>query len=252
MDGVKRKRSGKSNRLRKIAIVDRKRVDRIRFRAVCKNWLLAPVHYIQPDKLPWIMNYWFSSDPTICSLSEPSRKLPYILKDERAWNLLSHAIVCASRFGKKSSSAHAPMGIQHGRLWERCHPSMLLPKTGGCRLNTTGGTAGNGPLLEGCLIGWMGLGKRWKAWKVEQYFLASFRLECQQESKQRWLQIGSTISVRGHPYPGSSSMGQRKKRPADMGEKSESQDTINYAAPAGMGGSVRIWMEPPLLTPSGG
>ena len=47
-------------------------------------------------------------------------------------------------------------------------------------------------------------------------------------------------------------MGQRKKRPADMGEKSESQDTINYAAPAGMGGSVRIWMEPPLLTPSGG
>ncbi|KAL6311677.1 hypothetical protein AAG906_007408 [Vitis piasezkii] len=108
MDGVKRKRSGKSNRLRKIAIVDRKRghrsrrkkgslpdlprdipilerlhlVDRIRFRAVCKNWLLAPVHYIQPDKLPWIMNYWFSSDPTICSLSEPSRKLPYILKDE--------------------------------------------------------------------------------------------------------------------------------------------------------------------------
>ena len=45
------------------------------------------------------MNYWFSSDPTICSLSEPSRKLPYILKDERAWNLLSHAIVCASRFG---------------------------------------------------------------------------------------------------------------------------------------------------------
>ena len=125
MDGVKRKRSGKSNRLRKIAIVDRKRghrsrrkkgswsdlpqdipilerlhlVDRIRFRAVCKNWLLAPVHYIQPDKLPWIMNYWFSSDPTICSLSEPSRKLPYILKDERAWNLLSHAIVCAFRFG---------------------------------------------------------------------------------------------------------------------------------------------------------
>ena len=108
MDGVKRKRSGKSNRLRKIAIVDRKRghrsrrkkgswsdlpqdipilerlhlVDRIRFRAVCKNWLLAPVHYIQPDKLPWIMNYWFSIDPTICSLSEPSRKLPYILKDE--------------------------------------------------------------------------------------------------------------------------------------------------------------------------
>ena len=126
MDGEKRKRSGGFNRLGTIVPVDRKRggksktksaswselpqdvlllilerlhlVDRIRFRVVCKNWLLAPIHYIQPDSLPWMMKYSFV-DPTICLLSEPSRKLPYILIDERAWSLLSDATVCASRFG---------------------------------------------------------------------------------------------------------------------------------------------------------
>ncbi|KAJ9674039.1 hypothetical protein PVL29_023535 [Vitis rotundifolia] len=45
------------------------------------------------------MNYWFLTDLTICSLSELFCKLPYILKDEMVWNLLSRATVCASRFG---------------------------------------------------------------------------------------------------------------------------------------------------------
>ena len=74
-------------------------VDWICFLAVCKNWLLALIHDIQLDKLPWIMNYWFLTDLTICSLSELFCKLPYILKDEMVWNLLSCATVCASRFG---------------------------------------------------------------------------------------------------------------------------------------------------------
>lgn len=69
-------------------------IDRIRLRAVCESWLSVPIQYIQPHKLPWIMNYCFSTAPTVCSLSEPCRKLLYIIKDKTVWSLLSSAKVC--------------------------------------------------------------------------------------------------------------------------------------------------------------
>ena len=46
--------------------------------------------------------------------------------------------------------------------------------------------------------------------------------------------------------------GSDEKRSDEMGEMSESQNTIYFATPTGMGGSGRIWMEPPLLMHRGG
>lgn len=85
-------------------------VDRFRLRPVCKNWLLTPIHDIASiDKLPWVLNYCFSPHRTICLLSDPYRKLPYIIEEERGWDdergwitaesLLSRATAYASRCG---------------------------------------------------------------------------------------------------------------------------------------------------------
>lgn len=85
-------------------------VDRFHLRPVCKNWLLTPIHDIASiDKLPWVLNYCFSPHRTICLLSDPYRKLPYIIEEERGWDdergwitaesLLSRATAYASRCG---------------------------------------------------------------------------------------------------------------------------------------------------------
>ncbi|KAJ9697311.1 hypothetical protein PVL29_009211 [Vitis rotundifolia] len=79
-------------------------VYRIHLHAVCKNWVLTPIHDIPSiDKLSWILNYCFSPHHTICSLSYPYRKGPYIIEKERGWiptrSLLFRATACASRCG---------------------------------------------------------------------------------------------------------------------------------------------------------
>ncbi|KAJ9697320.1 hypothetical protein PVL29_009220 [Vitis rotundifolia] len=74
------------------------------------NWLLTPIHDIASiDKSPWVLNYCFSPHRTICSLSDPYRKLPYIIEEERGWDdergwipagsLLFRATAYASRYG---------------------------------------------------------------------------------------------------------------------------------------------------------
>ena len=77
-------------------------VDWIHLHAVCKNWVLTPIHDIPSiDKLPLILNYCFSPHHTICSLSDSYRKGPYIIEEERGWipagSLLFRATACASR-----------------------------------------------------------------------------------------------------------------------------------------------------------
>ena len=86
--------------------------ERIRFRAVCKNWEACPIHDIPiTDKsLPWLMYYCFSSHHSICSILDPCRrKMSYVMEEEGGWDdergsitagsLLSTAIPCASRCG---------------------------------------------------------------------------------------------------------------------------------------------------------
>ena len=406
MDGETGKRSGKSDGLLTIAPVDGKRggksktksgpwsdlppdivllilellhlVDRIRFRAVCKNWRLAPIQYIQPDKLPWIMNYWFWNDPTMCSLSEPSRKLPYILTDERAWNLLSNATVCASRFGwvllaKRVYELYNvtfyhlynPLtqeiislprfkwqrAQRHKYLWEKLATFSSVPTSPECmfivvhvcnREEIFISTYSNGDTKwktrnvtpprqyffpnshmaymegtfycyseEGVLSSfnlatqeWRLLTERhWKECRVwtlvgwVSYFLAygghlylvelrgfEFDLhipECD-IYKFDWLDRdwkkmesleGGAIFLSEFPFGISAGeqtkmvanrvyyfscqgcsprfliYGSEEKRLAGIGEKFESQDTIYYASPTGMGAKGRIWMEPPLLMP---
>ncbi|RVW53405.1 F-box protein [Vitis vinifera] len=85
-------------------------VDLIRLRAVCKDWLRAPIHDLQPiHNLPWIMNHWFTLTSRLCLLFEPFRRLPYVIEDTHVipgkMGLppgsieLPAATVCASRFG---------------------------------------------------------------------------------------------------------------------------------------------------------
>ena len=85
-------------------------VDLIRLRAVCKDWLLAPIHDLQPiHNLPWIMNHCFTLTSRLCLLFEPFRRLPYVIEDTHVipgkMGLppgsieLPAATVCASRFG---------------------------------------------------------------------------------------------------------------------------------------------------------
>ncbi|KAL6311682.1 hypothetical protein AAG906_007429 [Vitis piasezkii] len=85
-------------------------VDLIRLRAVCKDWLLAPIHDLQPiHNLPWIMNHWFTLTSRLCLLFEPFRRLPYVIEDTHVipgkMGLppgsieLPAATVCASRSG---------------------------------------------------------------------------------------------------------------------------------------------------------
>ena len=62
-------------------------VDRIRFRAVCKEWFLASSnhHEVQPinKQLPWIMTFRFTRTDWVCVLFEPFCRQPYIIEDER-------------------------------------------------------------------------------------------------------------------------------------------------------------------------
>ena len=82
-------------------------VDRIRFRAVCKNWFLASIHDdIQPvNKLPWIMNFRFTEIDRVCMLFEPFCRQPYIIEDkiniidDKMETINYHATACASRSG---------------------------------------------------------------------------------------------------------------------------------------------------------
>ncbi|RVX18794.1 hypothetical protein CK203_006982 [Vitis vinifera] len=85
-------------------------VDLIRLRAVCKDWLLAPIHDLQPiHNLPWIMNHWFTLTSRLCLLFEPFRRLPYVIEDTHVIpgkmglppgsTELPAATVCASRSG---------------------------------------------------------------------------------------------------------------------------------------------------------
>ncbi|KAL6311674.1 hypothetical protein AAG906_007402 [Vitis piasezkii] len=294
------------------------------------------------------MNYWFWNDPTMCSLSEPSRKLPYILTDERAWNLLSNATVCASRFGwvllaKRVYELYNvtfyhlynPLtkeiislprfkwqrAQRHKYLWEKLATFSSVPTSPECvfivvhvcnrKKSSSAHTQWgykmedtSAVILQCCYPEWRLLTERhWKECRVwtlvgwVSYFLAygghlylvelrgfEFDLhipECD-IYKFDWLDRdwkkmesleGGAIFLSEFPFGISAGeqtkmvanrvyyfscqgcsprfliYGSEEKRLAGIGEKFESQDTIYYASPTGMGAKGRIWMEPPLLMP---
>ncbi|KAL6324311.1 hypothetical protein AAG906_012557 [Vitis piasezkii] len=68
-------------------------VDLIRLRAVCKDWLLAPIHDRQPiHNLPWIMNYQFT-------LTKDKHVILGKMGLPPGRTTLPYATVCASRSG---------------------------------------------------------------------------------------------------------------------------------------------------------
>ncbi|KAJ9682104.1 hypothetical protein PVL29_018139 [Vitis rotundifolia] len=327
-----------------------------------------------------MMKYSFV-DPTICLLSEPSRKLPYILIDERAWSLLSDVTVCASRVGwvlfakmvyelcnvtfyyvynpltkeiislprfkwhraqrhkylpeKQATFSSVPTSpdcvfivahicdreeifistysngdtkwktrdvtpphpcfslITVWSTWrelfivivkrERCHPSMLLPKSVTLLTECNSKNCWDWSYVGGmlyflaygghlCLVelrelefnvdmpecniyrfDWFDrVWKKMESLEGGAIFLGkfSFGISAGEQTKMVANRVyyfsWQSYSHRFLIY------GSEEKKPAGKGEKSESQDTIYYATLAVMDVSQWIWMEPPLLMPSGG
>ena len=59
--------------------------DRIRFRAVCKNWALSLIQNENIPKLPWVVYYRSLPHPITWCFFEPRRKVPYIIEGKRWW-----------------------------------------------------------------------------------------------------------------------------------------------------------------------